>query len=128
MNSKKRAAGLNALENFGTTPEPEPHQAPEPVPKEPLQQTDSGKEEFFENPVKIQRSRVGRPPKNNFPPGIDIQRTSAYIPEPVHDKLREYVFHNKGKSINDCLMEGIDLFFKKHGMPPSTQLLKEKRA
>jgi len=64
-------------------------------------------------------------PRRDYPEGVKIITTSTYIPEPAHDKLREYVFLHKGTSINDCLLEGLDLFFKKKGIHPIHQLVQD---
>ena len=129
MSSKKRAGAMEALENFGkeapvlSIPKPKEsgrRDAPPAPPVAPVAQAVPA--DHLARPGKA----VGRP-KRDYPAGTKIITTSTYIPEPAHDKLREYVFLHKGTSINDCLLEGLDLFFKKNGIHPIHQLLQSSK-
>ncbi len=129
MSSKKRAGAMDALENFGKeapvismTKPKEQGRRENPQPPSVAPASPHVKEEKLIRPAKS----VGRP-KRDYPEGTNIITTSTYIPEPAHDKLREYVFLHKGTSINDCLLEGLDLFFKKNGIHPIHQLLLSSR-
>lgn len=122
MTSSKRAQGLQALEGFGT----EPQTVEEPA----VEGQGSTPQQLLPTTPAVQPSATtrgrGRPKKRKYPEGMEIIPTSTYIPEPAHDKLREYVFHHKGVSINDCILEGIDLFFKRHGIPTAKQLIDQQ--
>jgi hypothetical protein len=49
-------------------------------------------------------------------PRPDVVHSSLYLPEPVHEALRETAFHERCK-IHDLVMQGIDLALRKRGYP-----------
>jgi hypothetical protein len=58
-------------------------------------------------------------------PRPDIVHSSLYLPEAVHEALREAAFHERCK-IHDIIMQGIDAALKKRGYP-SINNLKARR-
>ena len=46
----------------------------------------------------------------------DVVHSSLYLPEGVHEALREVAFHERCK-IHDLVMQGIDLALRKRGYP-----------
>ena len=71
-------------------------------------------------PSEAPRQAAGRQPR----PGI--VHSSLYLPEAVHEALREAAFHERCK-IHDIIMQGIDLALRKRGYPPMEQLKVTKR-
>jgi hypothetical protein len=49
-------------------------------------------------------------------PRPDVVHSSLYLPEAVHDALREAAFKERRK-IHDIVLEGIELVLKKRGYP-----------
>ena len=47
----------------------------------------------------------------------DVVHSSLYLPEAVHEALREAAFHERCK-IHDIIMQGIDTALRKRGYPP----------
>ena len=54
-------------------------------------------------------------------PRPDIVHSSLYLPEAVHEALREAAFHERCK-IHDIIMQGIDVALRKRGYPSVEQL------
>ena len=50
-----------------------------------------------------------------------IVHTSLYLPEAVHEALREAAFLERTK-IHDLVLEGIELALRKRGFPPIADL------
>lgn len=99
MVSKKNAS-MEALEN----------EASEPIEKE---------QKKMEIAPEAQPSTKGRPNTKG-----DRKQFPAQIPVKAHRKLSEYAFFNN-VSMNDCILEGLDLFFKKKGLKTIKQLNSE---
>jgi hypothetical protein len=55
-------------------------------------------------------------------PGIKQQ--TAYLPLAVHEQLRSLAFEERGK-MHDYLLEGLDLVFRKRGLPGIEELKKK---
>ena len=53
-----------------------------------------------------------------------VQQT-AYLPPPVHEQLRHLAYEERIK-MHDLLMEGLDLVFKKRGLPSIEELKKKQ--
>lgn len=49
----------------------------------------------------------------------DIHKTTIYIPDQVHERLREIAFAERRK-VHDLLMEGIDRVIENRGHPERT--------
>jgi hypothetical protein len=58
-------------------------------------------------------------PKNR--PGVKQQ--TAYLVEPIYEQLRRLAFEERAK-MHDFLIEGLDLVFRKRGLPGVDELLK----
>jgi hypothetical protein len=54
------------------------------------------------------------------PPRPRIVHTSVYLPQPMHDALREAAFRERRK-IHDIVLEGIELALRKRGRRPEGQ-------
>jgi hypothetical protein len=54
-----------------------------------------------------------------------VQQT-AYLPPPVHEQLRHVAYEERVK-MHDLLLEGLDLVFKKRGLPSIEELKKKQR-
>jgi hypothetical protein len=54
-----------------------------------------------------------------------VQQT-AYLPPSVHDQLRHVAYEERVK-MHDLLLEGLDLVFKKRGLPSIEELKKKQR-
>jgi antitoxin-like ribbon-helix-helix protein len=54
-----------------------------------------------------------------------VQQT-AYLPPLVHEQLR-YVAYEERVKMHDLLLEGLDLVFKKRGLPSIEELKKKQR-
>jgi hypothetical protein len=52
-----------------------------------------------------------------------IQQT-AYLPPPVYEQLRQLAFEERVK-MHDLLLEGLDLVFKRRGLPSIEELKKK---
>jgi hypothetical protein len=52
-------------------------------------------------------------------PGFKQQ--TAYLPVPVHEQLRRLAFEERAK-MHDYLLEGLDLVFRKRGLPGVAEL------
>jgi hypothetical protein len=63
-----------------------------------------------------------RPPVPGKNPTIRHQ--TAYLPQPVHEQLRHLAFTERAK-MHDYLLEGLDLVFRKRGLPGIDELLKK---
>jgi hypothetical protein len=55
-------------------------------------------------------------------PGCKQQ--TAYLPLAVHEQLRRLAFEERGK-MHDYLLEGLDLVFRKRGLPGVEELKKK---
>jgi hypothetical protein len=55
-----------------------------------------------------------------------VVHSSVYLPEPVHEALREAAFNERVK-IHDLIMHGIDMALRKRGYPPLEDLKSGKR-
>jgi hypothetical protein len=53
-----------------------------------------------------------------------VQQT-VYLPPPVHDQLRHVAYEERVK-MHDLLLEGLDLVFKKRGLPSIEELKKRQ--
>jgi hypothetical protein len=51
----------------------------------------------------------------------EVVHSSLYLPEAVHEALREAAFHERCK-IHDIIMQGIDAALRKRGYPPVEDL------
>jgi hypothetical protein len=56
----------------------------------------------------------------------DVVHSSLYLPEAVHEALREAAFHERCK-IHDIIMHGIDAALRKRGYPPVEDLKAGKK-
>jgi hypothetical protein len=54
-----------------------------------------------------------------------VQQT-VYLPPPVHDQLRHVAYEERVK-MHDLLLEGLDLVFKKRGLPSIEELKNKQR-
>ena len=54
-------------------------------------------------------------------PRPDIVHSSLYLPDAVHEALREAAFHERCK-IHDIIMQGIEAALKKRGYPSIADL------
>ena len=69
----------------------------------------------------------GDPRKPPEPPARPkIVHTSLYLPEGVHEALREIAFHERAK-IHDLIVEGIALVLRKRGYPSLEDLKAGRR-
>lgn len=55
------------------------------------------------------------------PPRAGIVHSSLYLPEAVHEALREAAFRERAK-IHDLVLEGIELMLRKRGHPSIADL------
>ena len=62
---------------------------------------------------------VARPPEAGNRPGFKQQ--TAYLPVAVHEQLRRLAFEERAK-MHDYLLEGLDLVFRKRGLPGVDEL------
>jgi hypothetical protein len=65
------------------------------------------------------RNASRKPPEPPARP--KIVHTSLYLPEGVHEALREIAFHERAK-IHDLIVEGIALVLRKRGYPSMEDL------
>ncbi len=66
------------------------------------------------------RTGVSRKYNNN------VVKTTIVLPEQVHDKLTEITFRNRKtskESMNDLVMQGLDLLFADYGIEPIDKLV-----
>jgi hypothetical protein len=77
----------------------------------------------------------GAPPPGREPAGERPRRRtfeerhkklSAYLAEPVWEQLRKLAFDERRK-MHDYLMDGLDLEFRKRGLPSIAELQKERQ-
>jgi len=54
-------------------------------------------------------------------PGVKQQ--TAYLVEPIYEQLRRLAFEERAK-MHDYLIEGLDLVFRKRGLPGVDELMK----
>jgi hypothetical protein len=59
-------------------------------------------------------------------PTPSVVHSSLYLPEGVHEALREAAFHERCK-IHDIIMQGIDAALRKRGYPPVEDLKAGKK-
>ena len=59
-------------------------------------------------------------------PRPDVVHSSLYLPEAVHEALREAAFHERCK-IHDIIMQGIDMALRKRGYRSVEELKAGKR-
>jgi hypothetical protein len=59
-------------------------------------------------------------------PRPDVVHSSLYLPEAVHEALREAAFHERVK-IHDIIMQGIEAALKKRGYPSIDNLKARRR-
>jgi len=59
-------------------------------------------------------------------PRPDVVHSSLYLPEAVHEALREAAFHERCK-IHDIIMQGIDMALRKRGYRSVEDLKAGKR-
>ena len=55
----------------------------------------------------------------------EVVHSSLYLPEAVHEALREAAFHERCKircKIHDIIMQGVDAALRKRGYPPVEDL------
>jgi hypothetical protein len=69
-------------------------------------------------------NELEKPAKRRPRPGI--VHTSIYLPDAIHEALRQVAFDERLK-IHDLIMEGVELVLRKHGYP-SIEDLKAKFA
>jgi hypothetical protein len=62
------------------------------------------------------------PPETGNRPGVKQQTT--YLPLAVHEQLRRLAFEERAK-MHDYLLEGLDLVFRKRGLPGIGELKKK---
>ena len=75
----------------------------------------------------LQRAPRNAPRKPPEPPARPkIVHTSLYLPEGVHEALREIAFHERAK-IHDLIVEGIALVLRKRGYPSLEDLKAGRR-
>ena len=70
-------------------------------------------------------SGLPKPPAGRRP-SPSVVHSSLYLPEGVHDALREAAFHERCK-IHDIIMQGIDAALRKRGYPPVEDLKAGKK-
>jgi hypothetical protein len=51
----------------------------------------------------------------------NVKQQTAYLPAPVHEQLRRLAFEERAK-MHDYLIEGLDLVFRKRGLPGVDEL------
>lgn len=51
----------------------------------------------------------------------DVRQQTAYLPLPIHEQLRRLAFEERAK-MHDYLLEGLDLVFRKRGLPGVEEL------
>ena len=59
----------------------------------------------------------------------DVVKTTIVMPTAVHDKLSEIIFHNRKtskESLNDLMLQGIDLLLADFGVESIDQLVKQR--
>jgi hypothetical protein len=59
-------------------------------------------------------------------PRPDVVHSSLYLPETVHEALREAAFKERSK-IHDIVLEGVELALRKRGYPSVSDLKSGKR-
>jgi hypothetical protein len=64
-------------------------------------------------------STAPRAPESGNRPGFKQQ--TAYLPVAVHEQLRRLAFEERAK-MHDYLLEGLDLVFRKRGLPGVEEL------
>lgn len=69
-----------------------------------------------------EKPKAGRP-KSASTLKERAKQVSVYFEPAVHDQLRELAFVER-KKIHALVLEGVDLLFKKRGLPPLSQALK----
>ena len=67
--------------------------------------------------------RQNRPRPGNRP---GFRQQTAYLPVAVHEQLRRLAFEERAK-MHDYLLEGLDLVFRKRGLPGVDDLKREPR-
>jgi hypothetical protein len=67
-------------------------------------------------------SPVAKMPDPGNRPGFKQQ--TAYLPVAVHEQLRRLAFEERAK-MHDYLLEGLDLVFRKRGLPGVEELKKK---
>lgn len=65
------------------------------------------------------------PPPSPAPAEKRVRRQTAYLPSPVHEQLRRLAFEERAK-MHDYLIEGLDLVFKKRGLPSMAELMAQE--
>ncbi|OPF89575.1 hypothetical protein I8G32_05010 (plasmid) [Rhodopseudomonas palustris] len=63
---------------------------------------------------KVVKMRAPKAAPEAAPEGIEVHRTSIYVPLPAHERLREIAFVER-KKVHDLIMEGIDAVIAKRG-------------
>ena len=58
-------------------------------------------------------------------PGVKQQ--TAYLKDPIYEQLRRLAFEERQK-MHDYLLEGLDLVFRKRGLPGVEELLKKEQS
>ena len=67
--------------------------------------------------------KVAEEPTNR--PGVKQQ--TAYLKDPIYEQLRRLAFEERQK-MHDYLLEGLDLVFRKRGLPGVEELLKKEQS
>jgi hypothetical protein len=84
---------------------------------------------IFAKTVEAQQPPAPLPPQPAAPaeppnrPGVKQQ--TAYLPLAVHEQLRRLAFEERAK-MHDYLIEGLDLVFRKRGLPGIDELTRER--
>lgn len=68
-------------------------------------------------------AKVAEDPTNR--PGVKQQ--TAYLKDPIYEQLRRLAFEERQK-MHDYLLEGLDLVFRKRGLPGVDELLKKEQS
>jgi hypothetical protein len=83
---------------------------------------------IFTRPIEVLKPAA--PPPAGPPPAAGagnrphVKQLAAYLKLPVYEQLRSLAFEERSK-MHDYLIEGLDLVFRKRGLPGVADLLKE---
>lgn len=83
--------------------------------------TAAAEEAAVHQPVAVEPPQTLPQGKPGNRPGVKQQ--TAYLVEPVYEQLRRLAFEERAK-MHDFLIEGLDLVFRKRGLPGVDELLK----
>ncbi|APW64219.1 hypothetical protein [Paludisphaera borealis] len=85
-----------------------------------MARTAANEDKPAEPPIVVAQKPAPVPPgKPGNRPGVKQQ--TAYLAEPVYEQLRRLAFEERAK-MHDYLIEGLDLVFRKRGLPGVEEL------